>query len=123
MPYATEHADALALIRENGAPVAFVHRSAGTHDAATDTFATPVTTTVSGVAVRVSPSLADRERYRLASLTPEQVVTLLFAPTTYGQTPALNATVTWAGDTLTVRDIGPVAPDGSTIIARVGCTP
>lgn len=122
MTYAAEHVDALADLREAGAAVTFTHPTR-THDAATGTFSASADATVSGYAMRVSPNQAERDRYRALSLTVEKVVTLLFAPSTFGALPDVNATVVWGGETLTVRDVGPVAPDGTAIISRIGCTP
>lgn len=120
MTYAADHADALADLQSSGAAVTFTTRTA-THDAATDTWSGTSATTVTGAAIRVTPTAAERDRYRAAGLTVEQVVTLLFAPATFGSLPTVNATVVWGGSTLTVRDIGPLAPDGTAILARVGC--
>ena len=45
--------------------------------------------------------------------------TLIFVPTTYGDTVEPGDTVVWANDTYTVRDVEPASPDGVTILARV----
>lgn len=115
MSYAVEHAGALADVTEAGAAVTFSKVSQGSYDPETDT-ATPSTSTVAGSAVRVP---GDPERYSRLNLVESKAVTLLFAPTTFGDTPALGATCSWGGETLTVRDVEPLAPDGNTIIATV----
>lgn len=115
MSYSTEHAGALGDIRTAGAPVTFTKTTLGAYDPETDT-ATPSTTSVGGHAVRVR---GRPDTYDALQLVESQAPTLLFAATTFGQAPALGATVTWGGETYTVRDVNPVAPDGSGIIFRV----
>lgn len=93
-------------------------RTTQTYDAATDTM-TPVTTTVTGEAVRVK---GDPQRYQALGLRLDTMPTLLFTPTTYGEVPEPGDTVVWpltGGDTYTVKDVDPVAPDGVVILARV----
>ena len=116
MGYATDHAGAVADIRDAGAPVTFSRTTPGTYNATTDTYTAPKTTTVVGHAVGTR---GDPVRYQALSLVELAAPTLLFAPTTYGELPALGSTVTWAGIVHTVRDIQPIAPDGTAIIARI----
>ena len=109
-----DHAFALAEITANGAPVTFTRLVEG-YNPATD-LVTPSSTTVAGQAVQVRPSY---ERFRALGLVVEDARRLLFAPTTFGGQPTIGDTVSWGGDTLTVRDIEPVSPDGNTLICFV----
>lgn len=85
---------------------------------------TPSTSTIAGNAVRVRPRVHDIARYDAIGLKVQDVVTLLFTPATYGDTPQPGDTVPWpsTGPTFTVRDVNPIAPDGVTIAARVAVT-
>jgi hypothetical protein len=114
--YATDHAGAYADILAAGAAVSFSAITAGTYDGATDTWSTPSTTTVGGVAMRVR---GNSLTYQALELVQSEAPTLLFAPSTYGATPALGMTVEWDGVVYTVRSVEPVAPSGDTVIARV----
>jgi len=96
--------------------VTFTRSAPGTYDAATDAWTAPVTTTITGNAIQVK---GDPRRYRALSLVMTEALTLLFAPTTYGETPAPGDAVTWASVVYTVRDVETNAPDGVTITARV----
>jgi hypothetical protein len=117
--FAAEHAGAYADILANGVAVTFT-TATRTHTPATDTFGTAVTSTVTGAALRVR---GDAKTYREMQLTQSGLVTLLFAPTTYGDLPELGSTVTWEGQTQTVVAVNPVSPDGFAIIARVVLAP
>jgi hypothetical protein len=115
MAYTTDHADALVAVREAGASVTFT-RTNSTYNPATDTFDAARRVTVIGHAIRVK---GDPERHRALSLTISEAPTLLFAPTTYGQTPDVGMSVDFGGVRYVVRDVEPVAPDGTAILARV----
>ena len=121
MAYAADHADALSSIREAGAAVTFQTGTPGTHAPTTGLFTTPTTATVPGVALRVTANRREEDAYRAAGIVSDRVVALLFAPTTFGSLPTLGATVTWNGETLTVKGVTPVAPDGTAILARLWC--
>jgi hypothetical protein len=112
--YVVEHAAALADVRLAGTAVTF-SRSTTTYTEATDV-ASLATTTVAGYALRVR---GDPERYRALSLVESAAPTLLFVPTTYGDRPEVGDTLTWESATHTVRDVSPLAPDGTPILARV----
>ncbi len=86
-----------------------------TYNAATDTQTTS-NSTVTGAAIQVKGNPSQYERLKLTEFSP---ATLLFAPDTLGDTPPLGATVPWGGSTQTVKSVDPLAPDGSTILARV----
>lgn len=77
---------------------------------------TSATTTVVGNAVRVR---GDAEVYKSLGLIQSEAPTLFFTPTTYGQCPQPGDTVNWSSTTYTVRDVNPIAPDGTVIAARV----
>lgn len=116
MSYATEHASALGQITDAGTAVTFTKVVPGEYDAATDTWTDDDDQTVSGYAIRVK---GDPETYQSLGLVEHEAPTLLFAPTTYGDLPALGATVAWGGEAYTVKNVDPLAPDGTAIIARV----
>lgn len=114
--FAADHAGALADLAEAGASVTFTLTTPGTYDAATDTHSSPTTSTVTGSAIKVS---GRPKKYEALGLRESEAPTLLFAPTTYGQLPALGASVAWGSATYTVRDVDSVAIDGTAIIAYV----
>jgi hypothetical protein len=90
-------------------------RTTQTHDPETGQM-TPVETSIAGTGVRVK---GDPIRYQQLGLVESEAPTLLFVPTTYGETPAPGDTVTWASTLYTARDVQPVAPDGVTIFAKI----
>lgn len=114
--YAPDHADALAELRAAGAAVTFTLSSPGTYDPETGLYSSPVTSTVSGYALRTK---GDPLEYERLTLTETVAPTLLFAPSTFGGTPALDATVSWGGTTYTVKSANPLDPDGTAILWRV----
>ena len=115
MSYAPDHSGAYADLLADGAPVTFAFVTQGTYDPATDTFGAATTSTVTGAAIRVS---GNPLRYSQLGLVQSESPTLLCAPTTFGSLPTLGATVTWGGTTYTVRDVEPLAPDGTAILFR-----
>ena len=117
--YARQAASALAMLKRKGAAVAFTRTTPGVYDPATDTWTTPATTTVAGYAIRVR---GDPDRYRALELIESQAPTLLFAPSTLGQAPEAGMTTTWSATAYTVRDVSPVAPDGTGLVFRVVVT-
>jgi len=120
MAYERQHATALRMLKAKGAAVTFSKSLPGTHDAATDTYTSPSVSEVAGYAVEVRPkSAADIEKYRALSLVPAQAPTLEFAAETFGAAPELGATASWAGHTVTVRDIVGVQPGGTPILFRL----
>lgn len=116
--YATQAASALATLRRKGAAVTFTLTSPGTKDATTETYSTPTTASVAGYAIEVASEPEDFEPEDLIQTNP---VTLLFAPSTVGDKPARLSAVTWASVGKRVSRVRPVRPDGTTILARVGC--
>lgn len=118
--YAPTHARAYAAISRKGAAVTFTRTTPGTYDPLTETTTPATITTIPGAAVRVEPrSMLDVDRYRALSLVESQAPTLLFCPTTFGSLPKAGDTVVWGGTTLTVRDVNPLEPDGTPIMAHV----
>jgi len=118
--YAADHAGALADLAEAGAAVTFTLAVPGTYDPATDTTTGGTSVSVAGQAIRLP---GDRERYAALGLTEREAITLLFAPTTYGDTPAVGAAFTWGGETYQVESNDPLDVDGAgpiltTIVGR-----
>lgn len=116
MTYAADHAGALADIREAGASVTFTRETASAYDPETGVMGGFTSTTVPGYAIEVP---ANPIRYRELGLVLATMPTLLFAPNAYGGTPQAGDTCTWAGATMTVRDVKPLRLDGTTIIADI----
>lgn len=117
MSYAQDHADALADIREAGASVTFTRETPSpAYDPETGVMGGFSSTTIPGYAIEVP---ADPIRYRELNLVVGTMPTLLFAPNTYGATPAPGDTLTWAGQAMAVKHVKPLRLDGTTIIADV----
>ena len=114
MSYVSTHAGALRDIRKAGTAVTF-SKETRVHDPLTG-HSTVSTTTVEGFAIRV---VGRSKTYEALKLVESQAPTLLFAATTFGEIPDVGMTVPWGGETFTVADVNPVAPDGNSIIARV----
>lgn len=116
MTYAPDHKGALADVAASGAAVTFTRRNPGTHNPLTETFTTSGTTSVAGRAIKTR---SNPRQYEALKLVQTEALTLFFVPTTYGDMPTPGMQCTWAGQTHTVRDVDPVAPDGTVIAARV----
>jgi len=114
--YARQIATALRMIRAKGVAVAFTYTTPGIYSPTTDTYTGAATITVAGYAVRVE---GEPQKYRALDLVESQAPTLLFAPTTTGTLPEQGYKVTWSGKEYVVRDVDPVSPDTTNIIARV----
>lgn len=114
--YTQTHADALADVADAGASVTFTFTSPGTYDATTDTWSTPTTTTVTGSAVEVK---GNPDTYERLSLVHSSAPSLFFTPDTYGSLPRPGYTVTWNSIAYTVKDVDPLAPDGTPIAATI----
>ena len=114
MSYAADHAGALADIKEAGADVTF-SKNARTYDRGTGRSTVSAQSVVGyAIEVRGSPRV-----YEALGLKITEAVTLVFAANTYGDIPNLGMTCSWGGETYTVRDVSPTAPDGIAILARV----
>lgn len=59
------------------------------------------------------------KQYEEAKLTQTEAPTLFFVATTYGECPALNSKVTWAGKNWIAKSIAPFRPNGTVIFARI----
>ena len=114
MSYRDQHTGALATLTERGAAVTFTQTT--TDYTPTTGIQTVSTSTVVGYAIRAK---GDPRQYADLGLVQREPVTLVFTPTTYGQVPALGATVTWNSTTYIVENVSPVAPDGNAILSRV----
>lgn len=115
MSYETEHASALADVRAAGVDVVFTKTVKGAYDASTNTFGPDTVTTVTGAAVRTK---GDPKKYAALNLIESEAPTLLFVADTYGDTPPLESAVDFGGNTYRVRDVDPLAPDGTAIFTR-----
>lgn len=91
------------------------------YDPTTGTFSGTGSTTVVGKAVAVRPNAVrpDMDRYRDLGLVKANAITLLFWPTTYGEQPEADYTVTWGGNGYVVNAVDLVAPAGSALVMRV----
>jgi len=112
--YTDEHASALATLTESGAAVTFT-RVAEAFDSATG-LVTPTSTSVAGYAIRAR---GRPDTYRALSLVEATAPTLLFAPTTFGSLPKPGDMVTWNSVAHSVKDVNPLSPAGTAILARV----
>lgn len=117
--YASEHADALADVRESGASIAF-RRTIVTVDPTTDQSSGSSTSTISGAAIELNQS--NRDRLRAPAATHVGQVSLFFVPETIGSLPIAGDSAVWGGRTIVVsKVIDPIAPDGVPIAAAVLC--
>lgn len=115
--YAAQAASALATLRRKGAAVTCTQTLPGTYDPLTDLWSSPSTVTVSGYAIRDTGG--NPQRWRDLELIQSEAPRLLFGSTTAGSLPALGATLVWGGTTYTVRDVDPIEPDGTAIVAHL----
>ena len=104
------------FLAHRGKAVEFVHTAAGTHDPATETHGAPVVTKVKGQAMRVA---GDPERYKALELIESESPTLLFTPKTRGELPAMDSVVEWGDVGFSVKDIEPLALNGTATAARI----
>lgn len=80
------------------------------------------TSTITGSAIQVR---GDSARYRDLGLVLSTMPTLLVTPSAYPLKANTDEfvlpgdTVEWNDQTLTVKDVDPVAPDGYVIVARI----
>lgn len=119
MSYSGDHASALADVRDAGAAVSFTRKTGATYDAENDQFVGGSADTISGHAVEIP---GDPKRYERLGLVQRKNVTLLFAPTAYGEVPDPGYHVTWGSVGYAVKDVTTVAPDGTAILATVVCS-
>jgi hypothetical protein len=112
--FATEHAEALAMVRAEGADVVFV-RTVYAPDPGTGQV-TPSRIEIRGVALQVG---GKPWRFEGGSLVQAAGPMLLFVPEAYGGRVAPQDAVELAGQTFTVESAEPLAPDGVVILQRV----
>lgn len=104
------------LTARKGAPVTFSKTIPGAYDPSTDTSTPPTTVTVEGFAMQVD---GDPDLYTALNLIESDNPTLLFTPKTRGVLPMLGFAVPWGGETLTVKNIKPLAMAGVATAARI----
>ena len=112
--YATERADALADIREAGGPVTFTRTTPGTYDPTTGQYGGTVTT-ASGYAIARRPNGGDLERLKTLGIDLINVRGQLLVVAAQGLAfqPRPDDRCLWAGETYTVRDVGPLNVNGT----------
>jgi hypothetical protein len=103
-------------LARKGAAVTYSYLSAGTYDPATDTTTGDSVVTLTGHLMQID---GDPEAYAALGLVQSENPTHLFRPTTVGQMPPLGATVVFGGETLTVKDVEPLAMNGTKTAARI----
>lgn len=110
----------LAAIKRAGSTVTFpgtASSTPGIYDPTTGVFTegTPGSDAV-GRAVQIE---GDPDRWSSLGLTLTNPVTLMLAASGLTVTPTVGASFTWAGTTYVIRDVDPVAPDGTPIIYTI----
>ena len=104
------------VLRRKGAAVAFRNANTGTYDPATDTTSVAAAATVTGRAMQIA---GDPVLYEKLELIESSNPTLLFEPDTVGQLPALGSLVAWGAETYAVKNINPLAMNGTATAARI----
>lgn len=104
------------LVARKGAAVTFSGGTAGTYDPATDTTSGGSVATITGHAMQVA---GDPDLYARLQLIESDNPTLLFSPDTPGMIPVLGMTVAWGNETLTVKNVTPLAMNGTPTAARI----
>ena len=115
--YTATASGALATLKRKGAAVTFTLTIPGTLDPVTETYSGGSETTVTGYAIRDRGG--DPQRYAALELIQSQAPRLLFASTTLGSLPPMNSVTTWGGEPFTVRDVDPIEPDGTALVAYI----
>jgi hypothetical protein len=113
--YAPEQQSAAADIRSAGALVAFARANQAYNDTDGTLSGAPITATSHAIRVKGDPQ-------RLAALNLRLVspITLLVAALELGSyEPTADDSMIFAGQTYAVKDVDPVAPDGTPILYRV----
>lgn len=107
-------ARAAGTIAEKGADVSFPGTATGgTYDWQTDTFTGPGSADATGKAVQVE---GDPDRFAALGLKLVNPVSLMIAAHGLTVTPVPGMPIVWAGKSYTLKDVEPVAPDGTPII-------
>lgn len=108
------------VVARKGAAVTFTKIVPGAYDPATDTTTPPTTLTVTGHAMQIE---GDPDLYTRLQLIESDNPTLLFSPDVPGVIPVLGMTVPWGNDpALTVKNITPLAMDGTPTAAKIVCS-
>lgn len=104
------------VIARKGAAVTFTKQIV-TYNA--DDTSTSTTLTVAGVAMQIE---GDPDLYERLQLVESDNPTLLFHPDVPGAIPVLGMTVPWGNETLTVKNVTPLAMDGTPTAAKLVCS-
>lgn len=104
------------MLTRKGAAVSFGKVVPGAYNPETDTNDPPTTVTVTGRAMQIA---GDPDLYTRLQLIESDNPTLLFQPDTVGELPVLGMTVSWGGEELTVKNITPLAMDGTPTAAKI----
>lgn len=122
--YAVDHADALADVAEAGASVSFTRTTGQTVSDSTDVATGGTVVTVTGYAIEAeNKSTGARQGetggyvFRTSGLVHQTALELFFVPSTYGDLPLVDDTLTWNGADMSVKQVVPINPDGRGAIA------
>jgi hypothetical protein len=119
MTYAPTHTRALNLVSRKGATITFT-RSTQSISESTGLAGAPTSSTISGSAVQAKE---DPKRYERLSLQLGGKRTLLFTPSTYGDSVLAGDTATWGSASVTVEGVENIAPDGEIIASYIVVSP
>lgn len=119
MSYTDQYDRAYDKVADAGSAITF-SKTTTPQDDTTGAPGAPVTTTASGVAIRVK---GDPIKYRDLGLTETEAATLFFVPGSQGTLPPLGSSGSWGAYPYIVRDVSPLDVDGlGAIAARVICS-
>lgn len=117
MSYASNHAAALASVRQRGTSLVFTGSGfPGENSDGTPAGAGAQTTVL---AYGVEDVGGSPEEYARLGLIPGEAPRLFVVCDVYGDTPPIDGLCVWAGRTWQVRSVQPFRPDGLTIYAYV----
>jgi hypothetical protein len=103
-------------LARKGSAVVFSKTAAGAYNPLTGVSAGPTTLTAPGSAMQID---GDPDLYLALGLIESDSPTLLFRPATPGALPDLGWTVVWGGKPMTVKNINPLAMNGTPTAARI----
>jgi hypothetical protein len=107
------------IMARKGASVTFSKIVPGTYDPETEIRTPPTTLTVTGKAMQVD---GDPDLYARLQLIESENPTLEFKADVIGVIPVLGMTVPWGNETLTVKNIKPLAMNGTPTAAFLVCS-